>query len=170
MYYHVFTYITLFWSRKTSVIVKTFQLSFSVFKYAFHLAISPFSRLSFPIFLYYKKMAVSFNWPHYLWSTADNMTLTLSRLHHVHTLFYILYFFKITSKSLFTNCSLLPGMNEKQNIFQWVLPPLPQTCSVEFWLVLWFSKCYKERKSVTPTWFTSVHITVVERTQWKDKI
>ena len=47
--------LTLFWSRKTSVMIKTIQLSFRVFVCAFCLEICSFSRqefpLSFPIFL-----------------------------------------------------------------------------------------------------------------------
>ena len=41
--------IVHFWLRNTSMIVKTFQWSFHVFKCAFHLEISSFFRLEFPL-------------------------------------------------------------------------------------------------------------------------
>ena len=47
---HIFT---LFWSRKTSVIIKTFQLNFHVFKWTFHPEIYSIFGKSFPfLFLF----------------------------------------------------------------------------------------------------------------------
>ena len=33
-----------------------------------------------------------------------------------------------------------------------------------------YKECWKEGKSMTPTWFTSVDIAGVETARWKDKI
>ena len=60
MYSHTFT---LFWSRKTSVIVEVFQLSFCVFVCAFPLEISSFFGKSFLfVFLFFVLSRLMFIW------------------------------------------------------------------------------------------------------------